>query len=205
METSMRLLDSCNLITIDVWGTIFKSSTPTFNPIVGWTEALKKVKLKYKNHHKKPNSLEYVREVLKEANSDENSLVVHNQMINYYLENPPVELIDDKIPYIIKNLLLRGKDVVILSNTGTFITHHILVKTLQKFNIYCPVVGSDLIGLYKPDPMFYKVALSDYLINNNWVHIGDSEELDITPVKKLGGNTINIKETTWKELSHIAL
>lgn len=200
----MILLHNYNLITIDVWGTIFKSSTPTFKPnIPNWEESVKKVKLRYKDHHKKPNSLEYVREILKEANSKENSIVIHNEIIDNYIKNPPVELIDKNIPYIIKNLILSGKDVVILSNTGTFMTHHVLVKVLDKFGINCPVVGSDLIGLYKPDPNFYKSALLDYELNNKWVHIGDSLELDINPVTKLGGHTIHItKEKSWKEQLH---
>ncbi len=64
------------------------------------------------------------------------------------------------------------------------------------------MIDSAVVGVRKPDPMIFSLALARLGVapNDAWV-VGDSYERDIVPAKTLGCSTIWLKGKSWKEPS----
>lgn len=76
-----------------------------------------------------------------------------------------------------------------------------LETVCQEFEIYrylSAVVDSVIVGLRKPDPAIWSLALKKLEVGpeNAWV-VGDSYERDIVPAKQLGCNTIWLRGKSW--------
>ncbi|HEY9187698.1 MAG TPA: HAD family hydrolase [Bacteroidota bacterium] len=63
-------------------------------------------------------------------------------------------------------------------------------------------IDSKIVGLKKPDPAIYKLAVNSLHSNpEDLVMIGDSYDRDISPAKSVGMKTIWLKGRSWKEYS----
>ena len=98
-------------------------------------------------------------------------------------------------------------EVKILSNTGYLKSEWMNDWITHNFRFFdkVPFIGSDLIGIAKPNKEFYLTAL-DGVFNpseDRWLHIGDSVVLDIDPVKSLGGTAVEFEH--WGTLDNKAL
>lgn len=108
---------------------------------------------------------------------------------------------------VISKAVAANYDVRILTNTGYLKSEwlqRLFNKSLDTFTTI-PVTGSDLLGVAKPELEFYRRALDcNYSPEEDrWIHIGDSKELDIDPVTKMGGTAILF--TGWDTFDNIDL
>jgi putative hydrolase of the HAD superfamily len=80
-----------------------------------------------------------------------------------------------------------------------------LDTVLQEFhldNIFDVVVESAAVGIRKPDPAIYKLALERLRCEKDAVTvIGDSMKNDIQPAKELGLYTIQISGEPWDNIN----
>ncbi len=61
-------------------------------------------------------------------------------------------------------------------------------------------IDSEIVGLRKPDPAIYRLAVNSLLTDpDDVIMIGDSYERDIIPSKSIGCKTIWLKGRSWSE------
>lgn len=99
-----------------------------------------------------------------------NSLYKRNYVPNYN----NIEAIQE----LIMTAKHRGYKVRVLSNVG-YLTSKQIKKLILNHEAFKGVfiVGSDMVGLAKPNERFYERAL-EHFGEKEWVHIGDSIDLD---------------------------
>jgi putative hydrolase of the HAD superfamily len=70
--------------------------------------------------------------------------------------------------------------------------------SLKKY--FTSIFDSAIVGIRKPDPKIYEIALNELGVNpNDAVMIGDSYNNDIVPAKSIGCKTIWINNKGWNE------
>ena len=96
---------------------------------------------------------------------------------------------------LIENLSMRYRLGLVSNFYGNLET---VCQEFQLFRYFNTVVDSVVVGLRKPDPAIWSLALTkiDVRPENSWV-VGDSYERDIVPPKKLGCTTIWLKGKSW--------
>ncbi len=76
-------------------------------------------------------------------------------------------------------------------------------KVLEEFDIHnlCKIiVDSTIVGIRKPDPDIYKLAIDKLgLLAEEVAIVGDSYTNDMEPGRKLGSKTVWLKGRSWKE------
>lgn len=75
-----------------------------------------------------------------------------------------------------------------------------VLEELSLKNYFTSIVDSAVVGIRKPDPKIYEIALNELGVNPNYaVMIGDSYNNDIVPAKSIGCKTIWINNKGWNE------
>jgi HAD superfamily hydrolase (TIGR01549 family) len=75
-----------------------------------------------------------------------------------------------------------------------------VAKELGLFNYLDSIIDSAIVGVAKPDPEIFRLALKDLDVEaKNAAAIGDSYERDIVPAKILGSTTIWLRGKSWRE------
>lgn len=78
---------------------------------------------------------------------------------------------------------------------------------LQEISIrkyFNSIVDSAVVGIRKPDPKIFDIALNELGVNpNDAIMIGDSYNNDIVPAKSIGCKTIWLKNKGWTEQNEI--
>jgi putative hydrolase of the HAD superfamily len=70
--------------------------------------------------------------------------------------------------------------------------------SLKKY--FTSILDSAVVGIRKPDPKIFEIALNELGVNpNDAVMIGDSYTNDIVPAKLIGCKTIWINNKGWEE------
>lgn len=220
MSLPFKPLKEIKIVTIDLWGTIFTKGNTNeiyahlckefkipFNEFVSARNAIKE---QLRISDEKPSQPDYWESVINLTSAKNNVPIVKftNAMNQRYEKEYLPVLVYSKIKDFLNMLKRQGFDVKILSNTG-YLRANQIEKILSKtFDINVCVIGSDFLNLSKPNPKFYinsvGMSQSDMLNPNatkKWLHIGDSETLDIEPVDKLGGKTYKINNVNdWINL-----
>jgi putative hydrolase of the HAD superfamily len=76
----------------------------------------------------------------------------------------------------------------------------VVLKEFGLRDLFAAAVDSEVVGLRKPDPAIFTLALDRMEIQpRDAVVVGDSYDRDIEPSKKLGCTTIWLKGKSWKE------
>ena len=188
-----------NLITVDLWNTILVGNREFSENL---TKFLASVLFKNERQIRFARSAikgmmntrlitqyEYCRLLIKLCSCDMNPLTLMRFMEIKYLDYKPVYL-NSKYSLILNDLSKkRNAEIRVLSNVG-----YLNSSQLSKL-INLPVVGSDYLNLLKPDPEFYLRGIYPHIPSSEWLHIGDSNELDMEPVQKLGGTTYKINSS----------
>lgn len=75
-----------------------------------------------------------------------------------------------------------------------------VLKELSLKKYFTSIVDSTVVGIRKPDPKIFKIALDELGVNpDDAVMIGDSYSNDIVPAKSIGCKTIWINNKGWNE------
>jgi HAD superfamily hydrolase (TIGR01509 family) len=73
-------------------------------------------------------------------------------------------------------------------------------KELGIFEYFSTIIDSTIVGVSKPDPQIYRIALGQLgVAAKDCAMVGDSYERDIVPAKLLGCMTIWLHGRSWKE------
>lgn len=96
---------------------------------------------------------------------------------------------------LIEDLSMRYRLGIVSNFYGNLET---VCQEFELFRFINTMVDSVLVGLRKPDPAIWQLALENIAVapEDAWV-VGDSYERDIVPPKKLGCGTIWIKKKSW--------
>lgn len=110
-----------------------------------------------------------------------------------------------------REVLLKLRETATLALVSNFYGN--LDTVLQEFhldNIFDVVVESAAVGIRKPDPAIYRLALTELecnhncqlsILNSQITVVGDSMKNDIQPAKELGLYTIQISGEPWDNIN----
>lgn len=110
-----------------------------------------------------------------------------------------------------REVLLKLRETATLALVSNFYGN--LDTVLQEFhldNIFDVVVESAAVGVRKPDPAIYRLALTELecnhncqlsILNSQITVVGDSMKNDIQPAKELGLYTIQISGEPWDNIN----
>ena len=110
-----------------------------------------------------------------------------------------------------REVLLKLRETATLALVSNFYGN--LDTVLQEFhldNIFDVVVESAAVGVRKPDPAIYRLALTELecnhncqlpILNSQLTVVGDSMKNDIQPAKELGLYTIQISGEPWDNIN----
>lgn len=114
---------------------------------------------------------------------------IYNQCINDVLENIEV----------VKRILLNLRTDYLLGVVSNFYGNlDFVLRDLKLRNLFDILIDSTLVGVKKPDPRIFQIALDRIgSYPSETIVVGDSYERDIEPAKKLGCKTIWIDGKSW--------
>lgn len=79
-----------------------------------------------------------------------------------------------------------------------------VLTELSLIKYFTTIIDSEIVGVRKPDPQIFNLALTDLKIKpENTVVVGDSYNNDIAPAKSLGCKTIWLKNKGWDKPDQI--
>jgi putative hydrolase of the HAD superfamily len=98
------------------------------------------------------------------------------------------KLFDDALPAI-RDLQHAGYRLGLISNFERWLEETLV--ELEIGHLFDISVISGIVGVEKPDPAIYRIALDKAAVDaSRAVHIGDSVALDVEPARRVGLNTV---------------
>lgn len=98
---------------------------------------------------------------------------------------------------LLGELEARYRLALVSNNTGNL---PIVCREFALEDLFASVVDSALVGVRKPDPAIFRIALDELKVPAAAAAVvGDSYERDIVPGKSLGCRTVWLKGRSWSE------
>lgn len=129
----------------------------------------------------------------------------------FYLPEVFLSITDELVEYCYRSVIENVEITKEILNQ--FLTEYLLalisnyygnvatvLKELSLKKYFTSIVDSAVVGIRKPDPKIFKIALDELGVNpDEAVMIGDSYNNDIVPAKSIGCKTIWINNKGWDE------